>query len=60
MVPVQLLVLEEEVGNYGKHYQRDALLNNLELNQIERTAVVDKTDTVGRYLAAVLEKGYYP
>ena len=60
MVPVQLLVLEKEVGNHGKHYQRYALLDYLQLYQVERTAIVNKSDAVGRYLTAVLKESYRP
>ena len=60
MVPVQLLVLETEVGNHGKHYQRYALLNHLQLYKVKRTAIVDKSDAVGGNLTAVLEKGNHP
>ena len=43
MVPVQLFVLEDEVRNHGKHHQRDTLLNDLQLYEVERSAVVHKT-----------------
>ena len=36
------------------------LLNNLELHECKRPAVVDKSETIGRYLHAVLEKGNAP
>ena len=60
MVPVQLLVLETEVGNHGKHNQRDALLNHFQLYEVEWTAIVDKSDAVGGDLTSVLEKGNHP
>ena len=60
MVPVELLVLEDEVGNDGEDHQRDALLDNLELHEVEGTSVVDEPDTVGRYLTAVFEEGNHP
>ncbi len=60
MVPMKFFVLEDEVGDDGKDYQRDALLNDLELNEVEGTAIVDKADAVGGNLAAVLEKGDHP
>ena len=42
VVPVQTLSLEHDVGNDAEHGQRDALLNNLELNKVERSAVFNK------------------
>ena len=60
MVPVELLVLEEDVGNGGEDHQRDALLDDLELDKVERTAIVDKTYAIGRNLTAVLKEGNRP
>ena len=53
MVPVELLVLEDEVGNNGEDHQRDALLNDLELDEVEGASVVNEADAVGRHLTAV-------
>lgn len=60
MVPMELFVLEDKVGDDGEYYQRDALLNDLELDKVERPAIIDKADAVGRNLAAVLEEGNHP
>ena len=60
MIPVELLMLENEIRQYGKHHQRDALLNNLQLNQIERSAIACKTYSVGRNLTTVFEECYRP
>ena len=60
MVPVELLVLEDEVGNNGEDHQRDALLNDLELDKVEGASIVYKSDTIGWNLAAVLKKGNHP
>ena len=54
MVPMELIVLEDEVGNDREYHQRDTLLNHLELDEVERTAIIDKTDAVGGNLTAVL------
>lgn len=60
MVPMELFVLEDKVGDDGEYNQRDALLNDLELDKVERPAIIDKADAVGRNLAAVLEEGNHP
>ena len=60
MVPVKLFMLEGEVGNQGKHHQRDALLNHLQLYQRERATVTHKAQPVGRHLTTILEEGDHP
>ena len=60
MVPVELLVLEDDVGNDGEDHQRDALLDDLKLDKVEGASVVDEPDTVGRHLTAVFEEGNHP
>ena len=60
MVPVELLVLEDEVGNDGEDHQRDALLNDLKLDEVEGASVVNEADAVGRHLTAVFEEGNHP
>ena len=60
MVPVERLSLEKNIGYDGKDHQTDALLNDFQLHQRERSAVVLKTNTIGWHLAAILEKGYSP
>ena len=60
VVPVELLVLEDEVGDEGKDHQRDALLDHLQLHQVKGSAIIHESYTVGRYLTAILEKGDHP
>ena len=57
---MQVGALKEDVGNDGKHGQRDALLYYLELNEVERTAVLDEAHAVGGHLAAILEESDAP
>ena len=57
---MKALVLEHQVGDDGEDRQRDTFLNNLQLNQIERSAVSCKTNAVGRHLTTVLEEGDTP
>lgn len=52
VIPLQLQ-LEGKHGEDGKHGEGDNLLNDLELHDIERSAVVAETDAVGRYLKTV-------
>ena len=60
VVPVQTLTLEENVGNDGEDDEGYAFLYHLELNQWEGAAVVDKANTVGGYLTAVLKESDSP
>ena len=60
MVPVQLLMLEDEVGDDGKHHEGDALLDDFQLYEVEGTSVVYKAKAVGGYLTAVFEEGNHP
>ena len=60
MVPVQMGALEQDVGNHTEDGQGDALLNDLQLNEVEGTTVLDESNTIGRNLAAILEEGYHP
>ena len=60
MIPVQSLSLKEDIGDDGEDDERYALLNHLELNQVEGTAIIDESDSVGRYLTAVFEEGDGP
>ena len=60
VIPVQALSLEEDVGDDGEDDERHALLNHLELNQVEGTAIIDESNSVGRYLTAVFEEGDGP
>ena len=60
MVPVQMSALEHDVGNDTEHGQRDALLNDLQLDEVERSAILDKAQAVGWYLTTVFEEGNHP
>jgi hypothetical protein len=60
MVPMQVSALEHDVGNDAEHSQRDAFLNDLQLNEVEGSAVLDKTQTVGGDLTAVFKEGDAP
>ena len=57
---MQVCTLEHDVGNNTEYSQRDALLNDLQLDEVKRTTVLDKAKAVGRYLTAVLEEGDAP
>ena len=57
---MQVGALEHDVGNDAEHGQRDTLLDDLQLNEVEGTAVLDETKTVGRHLTAVFEEGNAP
>ena len=60
MIPVQMGALEHDVGDYAEDGQRDALLDNLQLNEVERTSVLNEANTIGGNLTAILEEGYHP
>ena len=60
MVPVEVLPLEEDVGDDNEDDERDDLLNDLQLHQGERAAVSDEAYPVGRYLTAVFKEGDCP
>ena len=60
VVPVKVSTLEHDVGNDAEYCKRDALLNDLELDEVERASVLDESKSVGGYLAAVLEESYHP
>ena len=60
MIPVQMGALEHDVGDYAEDGQRDALLDDLQLNEVEGTTILDESNTIGRNLAAILEEGYHP
>jgi len=57
---VQLLALEEDVCYDAKYYQGDDFLNDLELHQVERTAIIDEADSIGGYKEAVLYACNHP
>ena len=60
MVPMQVCSLEHDVGNDAEHSQRDTLLNNLQLNEVEGSAILHETDTIGRHLTAVFKESDAP
>ena len=56
MVPVEILMLEHDVGDDGKDGQGDAFLDDFQLYKVERSAIPLKSHAVGRYLTAVFKK----
>ncbi len=54
---MQMLPLEEQVGYDAEHNQGDDFLNDFELHQRERSAVVDEADSVRRHQKTVLYAG---
>ena len=60
VIPMQILALKEDIGDDGKYTETDALLDDLELNEIERTTIADETQSVGWHLTAILEEGDEP
>jgi len=60
MVPMQVSALEHDVGNDAEHSQRDTLLDDLQLNEVEGTSVFYEAQTIGRHLTAVLKEGDAP
>ena len=60
VVPVQMRALEHDVGNDAEHCQRDAFLYDLQLDEVERTAILHKAETVSWNLTTVFKKGYHP
>ena len=60
VVPVDGLSLEDEGDDDGEDGQGDDLLDDLELDEVEGTAVLGITYAVGRDREAVLEEGDAP
>ena len=60
VVPVQVCTLEHDVGNDAEYGQRDALLNDLQLNEVKGTAVFYETQTISGYLTTIFKKGNHP
>ena len=56
MIPLQGLSREENLCHYGKYDEADDLLYHLELHEIERSAIVDESESVSRYLATVFKE----
>lgn len=57
---MQVGALEHDVGNDAEYGQRDALLNDLQLNEVEGTSILYETETISGYLTAVFEEGNHP
>ena len=60
VIPMKVLSLKKNVGDDGEDTETDALLDDLELNEIERTAIAIESHTVGRHLTAILKERYAP
>lgn len=60
VVPVQILTLEHDVGNHGKNTETDALLDDLQLHEIERATVTIETDAVGGHLTTIFKQSDTP
>ena len=60
MVPMEVSALKHDIDNHTEDGQRDALLNDLQLYEVERTAVAFEADAVGGNLTAVFEESYHP
>ena len=57
---MKILSLEHNVGDDGEDCQRYAFLNNLELYEVEGSAVLHEAEPVGRHLTAVFKEGNTP
>ena len=60
VVPVQVGTLKHNVSNDTEYCQRDALLNDLQLNKVEWPSILYKAQSVGWYLTAVFKEGDAP
>ena len=60
VVPMQVRALEHDVGNDTEHGQRNALLDDLQLNQVERSAILYEAEPISWNLTAVFKKCYHP
>ena len=60
VVPVEVLVLEHDVGYDCEDSQRDTFLYDLELYEVKGSSVAFEAQTIGRYLAAILEESDAP
>lgn len=56
MVDGEGLVLEENQHEDGENGQREELLDHFQLPEVERSAVFNESDAVGRYHEAVLNQ----
>ena len=57
---MQMGALEHDVGNDAEHCKGNALLDDLQLDEVEGATIFYKAQAVGRHLAAVLEEGDAP
>ena len=60
VVPVEGFALETKGHDDGEYYQGDDFLQNLQLNQGEGAAVVQKADAIGGHLTHVFKQGDAP
>ena len=60
MIPVEGLALETKGHDDGEYYQGDDFLQNLQLNQGEGAAVVQKADAIGGHLTHIFKQGDAP
>lgn len=60
MIPMERLPLKYYVGDYCKDDERNALLNNFQLHQVERSPITDEANAIGWYLTTILEESYHP
>ena len=60
MVPLQMLALEEQVGDDGKDDKRDPLLDPFGLNDRDGAPCALEADAVGGHLAAVFKESNTP
>ena len=60
VVPLEGLALEEEVDDDREDGQGDGFLDDLQLHEVEGTAVAGEADAVGRDGEAVFEEGDAP
>ena len=60
MIPLESLALEHHCDDDGEYGEGDDLLDNLQLHDIERTAVAGKADAVRRDLGAIFEECQSP
>jgi hypothetical protein len=60
MVPVEMGALKHNIGNDTEDCKGDTFLDDLQLNQVEGTAIIYKSQTIGRDLATILKEGNAP
>mgnify|MGYP006974597200 CR=1 FL=1 len=56
MIPLKSLAFEHYSNKNCKYCKGNNLLNDFKLHKVERASVIDESDSVGRYLAAVFQK----